>query len=139
MQGLPNPNQRSPRPVKVRLGTLSRCCIGTVTQAYSLFFISIFGDFMEKSTNRQKYLVLVKLNPSKTLPFFNAISSMQSSPMDGINLSGAYNVFGNWDMAIWFEADSNDDAVHFVGEKIRVIDGVVDTQTMPATTIKEYM
>jgi len=94
---------------------------------------------MEKSTNRQKYLVLVKLNPSKTLPFFNAISSMQSSPMDGINLSGAYNVFGNWDMAIWFEADSNDDAVHFVGEKIRVIDGVVDTQTMPATTIKEYM
>jgi len=63
---------------------------------------------------------------------------MQSSPMDGISLYGAYNVFGNWDMAIWFEADSNDNAVHFVGEKIRVIDGVVDTHTMPATTIKEY-
>ncbi len=88
---------------------------------------------------RQKYLVLVKLNPSKTLPFFNAVSAMQSSPMEGVKLYGAYNVFGDWDMAIWFEADSNENAVHFVGEKIRIIDGVVDTHTMPTTAIKEYM
>jgi hypothetical protein len=41
-------------------------------------------------------------------------------------------------MAIWFEANNNDDAVHFVGEKIRAIEGVVETVTMPATPIKEY-
>jgi hypothetical protein len=39
---------------------------------------------------------------------------------------------------VWFEADSNDNALHFVGEKIRSIDGVTETLTMPATSIKEY-
>jgi hypothetical protein len=41
-------------------------------------------------------------------------------------------------MAIWFEANSNDDAVHFVGEKIRAMEGVIETITMPATVIKDY-
>ncbi|MCW3994681.1 MAG: Lrp/AsnC ligand binding domain-containing protein [Candidatus Bathyarchaeota archaeon] len=92
---------------------------------------------MQKSM--QKYLVLVKLNPTKTESFFNKFSSMASTPIEGVNIYGSYNVFGNWDIAIWFEADSNDNAIHFVGEKIRSIEGVLDTHTMPATTIKEYM
>ena len=87
----------------------------------------------------QKYLVLIKLNPSKTETFFNALSNLTSKPIEGVNLYGSYNVFGNWDFAVWFEADSNDNAVHFVGERLRVIDGVIDTHTMPATVIKEYM
>jgi uncharacterized protein with GYD domain len=89
--------------------------------------------------SNQKFLVLVKLNPSKTLPFFNTLQGMNATPMEGVKLMGAYNVFGDWDMAVWFEADSNDNAVHFVGEKIRSIEGVTDTHTMPATTLKEYM
>jgi uncharacterized protein with GYD domain len=87
----------------------------------------------------QKYLVLVKLNPLKTNAFFNAFSNLSQNPMEGVNISGSYNVFGVWDIAIWFEADSNDNALHFVGDKIRAMDGVVETHTMPATTIKEYM
>ena len=94
---------------------------------------------MEKRSNRQKYLVLIKLNPAKALASFNMLSNMSAQPMEGINMYGSYNIFGNWDMALWFEADSNESAVHFVGEKIRIIDGVVDTHTMPATAIKEYM
>lgn len=89
--------------------------------------------------NRQKYLALIKLDPAKTNAFFNAFSNMSSNPIEGVNLYGSYNVFGNWDIAIWFEADSNDNAIHFVGDKLRAIDGVVDTHTMPATAIKEYM
>ncbi len=68
----------------------------------------------------------------------NAFSSMSQNPIEGVNVSGSYNVFGNWDIAIWFEADSNDNALHFVGDRIRAMEGVVDTHTMPATTIKEY-
>jgi uncharacterized protein with GYD domain len=86
----------------------------------------------------QKYLVLVKLNPSKTEAFFNGLSSLSSTPAEGVTLNSAYNVFGEWDMAIWFEANSNDDAVHFVGEKIRSMEGVIETITMPATVIKDY-
>ena len=86
----------------------------------------------------QKYLVLIKLNPIKTESFFNSLSSMSRQPIEGVNVNASYNVFGNWDMAVWFEADSNDNAIHFVGEKIRSIDGVTETLTMPATVIKEY-
>lgn len=89
--------------------------------------------------NMQKYLVLVKLNTSKTLGFYNTLSEMQKNPSEGVTLYGSYNVFGSWDFAIWFEADSNESAVHFVGEKIRAIDGVMETITMPATPLKEWM
>ena len=87
----------------------------------------------------QKYLVLVKLNPTKSAAFFDAFGSMSQNPIEGVNVYGSYNVFGNWDIAIWFEADTNDNAIHFVGEKIRTMDGVMETHTMPATAIKEYM
>ena len=100
----------------------------------------MFGEFrMQKKSNMQKYLVLIKLNPAKTENFFNSLSNMSSNPIEGVNLFGSYNVFGDWDMAIWFEADSNENAVHFLGERIRVIDGVINTHTMPATAIREYM
>ena len=88
--------------------------------------------------NMQKYLVLIKLNPIKTESLFNSLSSMSRQPIEGVNVNASYNVFGNWDIAVWFEADSNDNALHFVGEKIRSIDGVTETLTMPATVIKEY-
>jgi uncharacterized protein with GYD domain len=59
-------------------------------------------------------------------------------PSEGVRLNASYNVFGEWDFAIWFEANSNDDTVHFVGEKIRSIDGVIESITIPATPIKEF-
>ena len=86
----------------------------------------------------QKYLVLIKLNPLKTDAFIKSFSSLSKQPIQGVNVNASYNVFGNWDIAIWFEADSNDNALHFVGDKIRAIDGVTETMTMPATTLKDY-
>jgi uncharacterized protein with GYD domain len=87
----------------------------------------------------QKYLVLVKLNPSKTNAFFEGLNSISENPMEGVKVSASYNVFGDWDIAIWFEADSNENAVHFVGDKIRTLEGVTNTATMPATRIRSNM
>ena len=78
------------------------------------------------------------MNPAKTLPFFNALRAIDERPMDGIRLNSSYNTFGTWDFAMWFEADSNENAIHFVGEQIRSIEGVNETLTMPATPLKEY-
>lgn len=88
--------------------------------------------------NMQKYLVLIKLHPTKTEAFFNAVSALSNMPAEGVRLDATYNVFGNWDFAVWFEAENNEKAVHFVGEQIRSIEGVIETITMPATAIKEY-
>lgn len=94
---------------------------------------------MEKNRRSiQKYLVLVKLNPTKTENFFNSLSRISSQPVSGVRLNASYNVFGEWDIAVWFEADNNDNALHFVGDKIRSLEGVIETLTMPATPIKEY-
>ena len=86
----------------------------------------------------QKYLVLIKVNTTKTLDFLNSISALSNMPAEGVRLDATYNVFGNWDFAVWFEANNNENAVHFVGEKIRSIEGVMETVTMPATAVKEY-
>jgi uncharacterized protein with GYD domain len=94
---------------------------------------------MEKSMpSKQRYLLLVKLNPAKTESFYNSIMKISEMPSEGVRLNATYNVFGEWDFAIWFEANNNDDAVHFVGEKIRALDGVIESITMPATPVKEY-
>ncbi len=94
---------------------------------------------LEKSMeSKQKYLVLIKLNPAKTEAFHNSLMKISEHPSEGVRFGAAYNVFGAWDFAVWFEASNNDAAVHFVGEKIRSLDGVVETITMPATPIKEY-
>ncbi|MGD6851697.1 MAG: hypothetical protein ACQCN6_06525 [Candidatus Bathyarchaeia archaeon] len=42
---------------------------------------------------------------------------MNASPMEGVKTMGAYNVFGDWDMAV-VRNRQHDNAVHFVGEKI---------------------
>jgi len=95
---------------------------------------------MEKNSKNmmQKYLVLIKVDTTKTLDFFNSISALSNMPAEGVRLDATYNVFGNWDFAVWFEANTNEDAVHFVGEQIRSIKGVTETVTMPATAVKEY-
>ena len=93
---------------------------------------------MPNMHSMQKYLVLIKLNPMKTEAFSDAISALSNMPAEGVRLDASYNVFGNWDFAVWFEADKNENAVHFVGEKIRNIEGVIEAVTMPATPIKEY-
>jgi uncharacterized protein with GYD domain len=94
---------------------------------------------MEKAKeSKQKYLVLVKLNPSKTENFSNHLMRLSERPMEGVKLIASYNVFGGWDIAVWFEAHNNDDAVHFISETLRSVDGVIETLTMPATPIKEY-
>lgn len=86
----------------------------------------------------QKFLVLIRLDPAKTGNFFSALTQLSDSPIEGVKLNATYNVFGEWDCAVWFEAINNDNAVHFVGEKLRSIEGVIETLTMPATPIKEY-
>jgi uncharacterized protein with GYD domain len=86
----------------------------------------------------QKYLVLIKVDTTKTHDFYNSITALSNMPAEGVRLDATYNVFGNWDFAVWFEANTNEEAVHFVGEQIRSIKGVTETITMPATAVKEY-
>ena len=91
---------------------------------------------MEKPV--QKYLLMIKLSPNMAAKLHEPLLEFGEKPMDGVKLEEAYQVFGQWDFAILFQADTNANALHFVGDKIRLIDGVLETFTIPLVPIKSY-
>jgi uncharacterized protein with GYD domain len=91
---------------------------------------------MEKSV--QKYLVMIKLSPNMAAKLYEPLMQFNEDPMDGVKLEEAYQVFGQWDFAVLFQADTNANALHFVSDKLRLIEGVTETYTIPLAPIKDY-
>jgi len=69
---------------------------------------------------------------------YEPLMEFTEKPVEGVTLEESYQVFGRWDFAILFDADSNESALHFVGDKIRLVEGVMETLTIPMTPIKNY-
>lgn len=78
-----------------------------------------------------EYLVLLKLNPTKIANVMNALRGLPEKPSPGVDLHYVMSVFGTWDVAMWFDANSSDKAVDFVHRGISQISGIVDTYTVP--------
>ena len=66
------------------------------------------------------------------------LMEFSQKPMEGVKLEEAYQVFGEWDFAVLFQADTNAEALRFVSDKIRLIEGVTETFTIPMSPIKDY-
>jgi hypothetical protein len=66
----------------------------------------------------QKYLVLFKTAAGKGREFWEGFSKIPDEPMDGVRIEESYSLFGKWDFVIIFTADSNENALHFIGEKL---------------------
>jgi uncharacterized protein with GYD domain len=86
----------------------------------------------------QKYLAMIKISPNMASKLVEPLMEFSESPIKGVTLEEAFQVFGEWDYALLFQADTNENALHFVGDKIRLVEGVVQTLTIPMTPIKEY-
>jgi uncharacterized protein with GYD domain len=78
-----------------------------------------------------EYLVLLKLNPTKIANVINDLRSLPEKPSSGVDLHYIMNVFGTWDVAMWFDADNSDKAADFIQKKIGQLSGVVDAYTVP--------
>jgi uncharacterized protein with GYD domain len=91
---------------------------------------------MEKSV--QKYLLMIKLSPNMAAKLYEPLMEFPEKPMEGVKLEEAYQAFGQWDFAVLFQADTNTNALHFVGDKIRLIEGIIETSTIPLAPIKDY-
>lgn len=91
---------------------------------------------MEKSV--QKYLLMIKLSPNMAAKLYEPLMEFTQKPMEGVTLEEAYQVFGEWDFAVLFQADTNMNALDFVSDKIRLIEGVTGTLTIPLAPIKDY-
>jgi uncharacterized protein with GYD domain len=86
----------------------------------------------------QKYLLMIKLSPNMAAKIYEPLMEYDETPMEGVKLEEAYQVFGQWDFAILFQADTNENALHFVGDKIRLIEGIMETLTIPLSPLKDY-
>ena len=91
---------------------------------------------MQKSI--QKYMLMIKLSPNMAAKLYEPLMEFDETPMEGVKLEEAYQVFGQWDFAILFQADTNENALHFAGDKIRLIEGVIETFTIPLVPMKNY-
>jgi len=86
----------------------------------------------------QKYLLMIKLSPNMAAKIYEPLMEYDETPREGVKLEEAYQVFGQWDFAILFQADTNENALHFVGDKIRLIEGIMETLTIPLSPLKDY-
>jgi DNA-binding Lrp family transcriptional regulator len=86
----------------------------------------------------QKYLLMIKLSPNMAAKLYGPLMEFGEEPIEGVKLEEAYQVFGQWDFAVLFQADTNENALHFVSDKIRLIEGVTETFTIPLAPIKNY-
>jgi len=86
----------------------------------------------------QKYLALIRINPSMAAKLYDPLMELDAKPIKGVTLEEAYQVFGKWDFAVLFQADNNQNALRFVGDKIRLVEGVMETYTIPLAPIKDY-
>jgi uncharacterized protein with GYD domain len=91
---------------------------------------------MKKSI--QKYLLMIKLSPNMAAKLYEPLMEFGEEPMEGVKLEEAYQVFGQWDFAVLFQADTNETALHFVGDRIRLVEGVLETFTIPLAPLKDY-
>jgi len=78
-----------------------------------------------------EYLVLLKLDQAKILKAMKSLRDLPEKPSQGVNLQYLMNVFGTWDVAMWFNAENTSRAAEFVQKKIGQISGVADAYTVP--------
>ncbi len=81
---------------------------------------------------------MIKTGPTRAGGIYEAIMKWKMKPMGGVKLEEAFQKFGKWDFAVLFSADSNENALHFVGDVVRQVEGVVATTTVPMISLKGY-
>ena len=81
---------------------------------------------------------MIKISPNMAAKLYEPLMEFSEKPIAGVILEEAYQVFGKWDFAVLFQANTNEEALHFVGDKIRLVEGVVETLTIPLSPIKDY-
>jgi hypothetical protein len=76
------------------------------------------------------YLVLQKLSPSKILDAIEKLRKLPDKGIEGIDRYHAMNIFGTWDVGVWFNAKKTNIALDFVHNKLKKVSGVVDSYVL---------
>jgi hypothetical protein len=91
---------------------------------------------LEKSMH--KYLVLIKTRPGKGGEFWEDFQKVPDQPMNDVTIESSWSLYGYWDFLIIFQAGSNENSLHFIGEILRNVRGIAKTSTSPMTVLKQH-
>lgn len=83
------------------------------------------------SNGMTEYCVLLKLSPSKIHDTIEKLRKLPEQGLQGIDTYYLMNIFGTWDIGVWFEAKNHDKALEFVQSKLKEVPGIVDTYVLP--------
>jgi len=78
-----------------------------------------------------KYLVLLKLNPGKIVDTLGEIRNLPETPVPGVDVCYAMNIFGVWDVGLWIKAENSGQALEFVQKKVKDMTGITEVYTIP--------
>ena len=78
-----------------------------------------------------EYFVLLKLSPAKILDAIERLRKLPEEGIQGIDTYYLMNIFGTWDVGVWFNANNNNTALNFVQSKLKQVPGVVDSYVLP--------
>ncbi|MGD8505273.1 MAG: hypothetical protein PVF15_01240 [Candidatus Bathyarchaeota archaeon] len=96
-----------------------------------IYTVATFPHGTSAQSNRiTEYLALLKLNPAKIIDAIDALRSLSDKPSSGVDLCYTMNIFGTWDVGVWFSAENTEKAAEFVYRKIKEIPGVRDIYTV---------
>jgi uncharacterized protein with GYD domain len=63
---------------------------------------------------------------------------VETKTHERVILEQAYQIFGEWNFASLFQADTNENALHFVGDIVCPIEGATTTYTLPMAPVKKH-
>jgi uncharacterized protein with GYD domain len=78
-----------------------------------------------------EYMVLQRLSPSKILNAVEKLRNLSQEEIRGIGNFNTMNIFGTWDVGVWFEAKNSKTAIDFVHSKLKEVPGIVNSYVLP--------
>jgi len=55
---------------------------------------------------------MIRISPNMAAKLYEPLMEFTEQPIEGVKLEEAYQVFGKWDFAVLFEANTNENALH---------------------------
>lgn len=84
------------------------------------------------------YVTLLKVSGNKTKQVARSLKEIEEKPTRSVRLIGTWTSFGQYDGVCLFQAENEVDAMNFVTENLRGIDGIISTETLTAIPQANY-
>ncbi len=106
--------------------------IMNTSQRLNQFSIKTMLQTKREEKNRMtEYMVLLKLSPSKILDAIDNLRKIPENGIQGIDTYYTMNIFGTWDVGVWFNAENTKLAMDCVHNSLKTVTGVTDSYILP--------